>query len=624
VRRASSPSLFAAWRASALGKENLSPRTMQALRQLNLEETYQTQPVKAYAALHELAVKSPSKDVLFALAEVSYALGRKLETQKNGESVAYYYLCAGYAYHYLFDSTEEESAKANPAAEEIFDPRFRLACDLYNDGLAKCIAAAQKIGRLDSRQQLHLPTADGKGFTLSVTRDGFPWHPEEFGPLLFCSDYEVVGLANQFKTYGLGVPLIGTRVAAANAAPGHAFYPKEVSFPVTAFFRFSGTVDELGARRAGHLELYNPLAVRKVRVQDRSVPLETDLTTPLAYFLSRSDLRGAEVAGFFRADSVAERAGIYMFEPYQAGKIPVIMVHGLWSSPLTWAPLFNELRADPVLNQRYQFWFYLYPTVDPYLATAADLRMKLNQMRMELDPKQLDTAFDQMVLVGHSMGGLVNKLLTQRSGDDFWHLITSQPFAAVHGDDALKDKLQQVFFFEPQPGVKRVIYMGTPHRGSSLASFPSRLLDKLVRFPKTLTASTNEFIMENADLWQGPGQEKKFQHIPTSLDMLSPSSPALELLAARPAPAGVHYHSIIGVYHGKGTHSDDGVVPYKSAHVDDAASELLVPGHHIGLHQQPPALLEVRRILYQHLREADADNTIIPVIHAPAILKPPN
>src|SRR5439155_5246449 len=226
---------------------------------------------------------------------------------------------------------------------------------------------AQKVGRLDPRHELHLPTPAGE-FTLSVDHLGFAWRPEEFGPLLFCCDYNVVGLENHHRTFGLGVPLIGTRLAAAQAAPGQAFYPKEVSFPVTAFFRFDCSLADLGACRAGRLELYNPLRVQSVEVVGRRVALETDLTTPLAYFLSKTDLEGIDLKGFFRPDRLRHKAGLYLFEPYEAGKIPVVLTHGLLSSPLTWTRMYNDLRADPVLRERYQFWFFLYPTGNPYLA----------------------------------------------------------------------------------------------------------------------------------------------------------------------------------------------------------------------------------------------------------------
>src|SRR5262249_41380754 len=155
-------------------------------------------------------------------------------------------------------------------------------------------------------------------------------------------------------------------------------------------------------------------------VRGRTVPLETDLTTPLAYYLAGTDLDRLQYVGFLRADRLQGRTGIYTPEPYQPGKIPVVLVHGLLSSPLTWAPLFNDLRADPRIRERFQFWVYFYPTGNPYLATAADLRKNLARLRADFDPEHKDAALDRMVFVGHSMGGLVSKLMTTDSGDDFW------------------------------------------------------------------------------------------------------------------------------------------------------------------------------------------------------------
>jgi pimeloyl-ACP methyl ester carboxylesterase len=631
--------LLADWYASVSANGDLSPRTKQTLRQLDLAELYGRQPLDALHRLQELAVKEEQPDVAFALAEITYHLGLDAERRKDAEAVVYFYYCAGYAYHYLFreqwpENSEQQAlgseqravssgqlgprraeavgkaqqskegldGPANYSLPTAFDPRFRLACDLYNRGLSKCIRIAQQVGRLDPRQVLRLPTADGQQITLSVSHHGFAWRPEEFGPLLFCSDYQVVGLDNHYRSFGLGVPLIGVRVKGANSAPGHAFFPHEVSFPVTAFFRFQGSMADLGACRSGRLELVNPVAVRQVEVAGRQVPLEADLTTPLAYFLSRTDLSQFEYAAFLRPDRLEDQTGIYFFEPYQPGKIPVLMIHGILSSPATWAPLFNDLRADPVLNARYQFWFYRYPTGNPYLLTAADLRRSLDRLRAALDPQHADPSFDKMVLVGHSMGGLIAKLLTQNSGDDFWKLVSQQPFDRLKASPEDKDQVRRVFYFQKELGVSRVIFLATPHRGSKLSpSPPARLLARLVRLPSRLEQVTADLARNNPGFWTS---DKGPRHIPTSIDLLSPTSPALELLASRQGPPGVVYHSVIGVVRGRPPEGGDGVVSYGSAHIDGAVSEVVVPADHTHVHHHAGAMLEVRRILYEHLRLA--------------------
>jgi len=615
VTRSNSPGLLEAWRASVIRHCRLSTRTAQTLRQLDLTDTYDSDPDEAIAQLHAFALKEPAPDFLFALAEVNYLQGRKREKWQAQQAIGHYYLCAGYAYHYLFATADRKPDEApDPVGvcrlltpQNAFDPRFRLACDLYNTSLSKCIAAAQRVGGLDTRKQLQLPTPDGKGFTLSVVHRGFRWKPEEFGPLLFCDDYRVKGLDNHHETYGLGVPLIAQR-ADLPTQPEGTRYPPNVCFPVTAFFRFDGGLADLYARHNGQLEMYNPLTVQSIQVQGRMVPLQTDLTTPLAYLLNGTDLTYVGYGGFLRPDYVEGLTGVYMLEPYEPGKIPVVFVHGLLSSPITWAPMFNDLQADPKIRANYQFWFYFYPTANPYLVSAAGLRHDLETLRVRVDPQKKDRSYDQMVMVGHSMGGLISRLLTVDSGDAFWKQVSDRPFDQIQVDPQTAKELQRTLFFDREQSVRRVIYLATPHHGSSLSpSTVGRLAGELIRLPSNLMKVTTELANDKA--LRGKG-------IPTSVAELDPSSPILTVLASRPRPADVRYHSVIGVIKpgqapleswlaGTCHEEGDGVVPYVSAHLDEAMSELVLPADHTHVHQHPLAVLEVRRILLEHLQSAN-------------------
>ena len=123
-----------------------------------------------------------------------------------------------------------------------------------------------------------------------------------------------------------------------------------------------------------------------------------------------------------------------MVEPFDPNRIPVVMVHGLWSSPTTWMEMFNDLRAFPEIRSRYQFWFFLYPTGQPFWTSAAQLRDTLAEVRQTLDPQLQNPNLDQMVLVGHSMGGLVSQLQTLESGDDFWRIVSDKPFEELQAD----------------------------------------------------------------------------------------------------------------------------------------------------------------------------------------------
>jgi pimeloyl-ACP methyl ester carboxylesterase len=631
VRPAEERTLFDTWLLSLNPGQSVSLRTLQTLRQLDLEPTFQSEPFQAYQKLVALTTDEAPADQIFALAELSYRFGRECEVHHQPQTCQYYYLCAGYSYHYLFSlirpganqASSDSSALAAPNLAgqakvlpfNCFDPRFRLACELYNHSLEKCIREVQRHGTLDARQAIELPTQDGAKYQLSVTHHGFPWRYDEFGPLLFCNDYDVIGLDNHYRGFGLGVPMIGARLS-ADRRPGEdgrnpSNYFKSVHFPVTAFFRFSGGVSDLLKSRSGTLELHNPLAIQTVQVAGFSVPLETDLTTPLAYTLEKTDLATLPYTGFIWANEVQRQEGIYMFEPYQKGKIPVLMVHGLLSSPLTWAPLFNDLQADPVLREKYQYWFYLYPTGKPYLGTAADLRQSLTKLREEIDPRHEDAALDNMVCVGHSMGGLINKLLTISGGDDFWQSSSTIALPDLKVAAATRSELQQVFYFEPIGGIKRVIFIATPHHGSKLSpSLLGRWGKKLVKLPKQFSDSLLDVMTNNPTAWKD-----HFWESPTSVDLLDPSAPALQILGHRPRPAGVHYHSVVGIIKKNNILQEardvfnwddapgDGVVRYDSAHLADAESEVIVQADHMKVHHHPRAVQEVRRILYLHLQE---------------------
>jgi pimeloyl-ACP methyl ester carboxylesterase len=628
------PALLDAWRASAVLRDELSPRSLQTLRQWDLAQLYDEKPDEAVAKLHAVVLRDPQPELVFTLAEMNYVRGRKTEKHDCARATAYYYLCAGYAYHYLFDEPPrpapdmEASRKTSQAqADEklgeptplsaaphssIFDPRFRLACDLYNAGLAKLIAAAQRLGSLDPRHQLRLPTPDGQGFTLSVLHEGFTWKPEEFGKLIVCSDYSVVGLANQHRTYGLGVPLIATRnINGDKEDAARAFYPHVAAFAATAFFRFEGTLADLGSLRSGRMELYNPLTIQAIETAGQTVPLETDLTTPLAYFLANSDLTElGEYVGFLRGDLIRSQTGMRMLSPYQPGKIPVVLVHGLLSSPLTWAPVINDLQADPVLRERYQFWYYYYPTAAPYLTTAAQLRRQLDQLRNEVDPHHQDPALDNMVFVGHSMGGLIANLMTIDSDEDFWKIVSNEPFDRLKLPPDARDELHQTFFFKRQSCVKRVIFCATPHRGSKLSPSPlGRLAVHLAQMPSELRTIHSDLVKDN------PGLAKVLRDraLPTSIDLLAPDAPALKLMSHRPRPDSVHYHTIYGSIKSAstkvefwllgGSDDGDGVVPVSSAVIANADSEVKVRADHFHVHHHPLAIQEVRRILMEHYQE---------------------
>jgi pimeloyl-ACP methyl ester carboxylesterase len=282
--------------------------------------------------------------------------------------------------------------------------------------------------------------------------------------------------------------------------------------------------------------------------------------------------------------------------PYRPGRIPVVLVHGTASSPVRWAELFNEISHDPVVSGRYQFWLFQYNTGQPILYSAMLLRRALQSVLKEIDPTGEDDALRRMVMIGHSQGGLLTKLMTIRSGNRFWENVTEEPFEDVKMAPETRELLREAMFLEPVPTLRRVVFIATPHRGSYQATgWALDLIRRFITLPGTLVSQ-----------FQGLLKSQTFAHLgmsqlPTSVDNMSPGHPFLKALNDLPIDPGITAHSIIAVLgDGPVTGKTDGVVAYESAHIDGVASELVVRSGH-STQGHPETVEEVRRILREHI-----------------------
>lgn len=616
-------------------------RTTQLLRRYDLEGELKGDRAALLARLEDIQRREPDREHEYAMAEVAYITATQAEKLHRDRALEFYGTALIHAYRYLFDYEGDQGADfgelsrvGRPGSLPInpYDPQFRGASDLYNQSLEGMLRLVREEGELRPGMSRSVKTANHT-CSFDVVMHGTGWHEDDVDRLEFVSDYQVQGLRNHYHTYGLGVPLIAVRRSHAGQDPAEHFYPPSVCFPMTAFLRvdtpaqFAGRGDALAT--AAHplqptavplvidptaprfvLELYDPLDRRAIDVAGRDIPLEADLSTPLAYFLNQPQFQDKDLStlGLLRPGDAKQLQGLYMLEPFDPNKMPVVMVHGLWSSPITWMEMFNDLRSDPLVRQHYQFWFYLYPTGQPFWHSATQMREDLAIMRRELDPARQYPALDQTVLVGHSMGGLVSKLQTVESADEFWHTMSDHPFAELNADPDVVRELASTFFFRPNPAVRGGVTLGTPHRGSEFSNGATRWLgDKLIMLPSKMLDGRNQLLARNRGFFR-PGAPLD---IKTSIDSLAPESPVLPvLLTATPGP-WVSYHNVVGRDPDPGWRKylvgdGDGVVSLASARLDDMRqlrSQIVVPADHISVHRHPQSILEVRRVLFEQLAE---------------------
>ncbi len=572
------------------------------MRRYDLEKDLEHSNADLLVKLAEINRAEPSTDKLYSLSELAYLAGKRAEPRSRQKALQFHGLAVVHAYQYLFD--ERFGRYRNP-----YDPEFRGACDLYNEALESAIRIIKRQGKLvpGSTQTIH--TAGQSVETTIVIRSA-TWRAEDLEEFRFVSDYEIRGLRNQYHTYGMGVPLIAVRKHREHSSPEQKFYPPGMSFPVTAFLRVMPQGDRESGHHVVHLELYDPLNTSEISVGGRRVPLESDLTTPLAYALNQKELQhlDSSTAGLLNPAKTAKLQGLYMLEPYQPHKIPVLMVHGLWSSPITWMEMFNDLRGSPEIRDRYQFWFYLYPTGQPFWYSAAQLRDDLAKARQILDPYRRQPTLDQMVLVGHSMGGLLSRLQTIDSGNGFWNVVSEKPLEVINASLETKHELADTFFFHPNQSVRRVVTIATPFHGSEFSNATTRWIgNKLIRIPKMLINGRQQLYRDNPGFFN----KDNLLEVNTSIDSLAPDSQILPVMLAAPQAPWVTFHNIRGHIVERGllnsvTGDGDGVVSLSSSHLESAVSEIDVDADHSSIHRHPLTVLEVHRVLLEHLVEIDA------------------
>ena len=621
VRRDSVLTPIASW----LGRpQKPSERTIQLLRTYNLEESLDTSPDSVIEFLKQLVQTSPELDSVHSLAEIC-KLRADWELRRGNRDLAsgLYATAIVNAHQFLFDP--DLNLKHN-----AYDPQFRSICDVYNRSLEGIIRQLSKDQSITGKQVISVGT-DQFGFDLRFEIVG-RWSQQSFEKFELVDDYSTSGIENRYRTYGLGVPLIAVCNSGQQRNPADNYYPPSLTIPLTAFCEVED--QQHGSRRQAVISLIDPLERTSVQHHGVTVPLESDLTTPLAYHLNDPLLNSGLLATATLLDGELADGihGMYMLSPYDPEKIPVIMVHGIWSSPVTWAHMYNDLRAIPEVHENYQFWFYAYPTGQPFWISARQMREDLAQIRRDLDPGLDSPALDDMILIGHSMGGLVSQLQVIDSGEVFWEkLVSKRPFSALHGDPDNLALLKETFFFNANSSIDRVVTIASPNHGSSAANATTQWIGKkLFTLPSTLTNDFASLARMNSSIL-GDGT---ILTTPTSVDSLAENSPIFEVMESAHRPDSVAFNNIIGQTVKRGFFAStptpttgDGVVSIESARSRFADSEVIIPAEHMSIHQHPKCILEVRKILTQNLVDKDRirqrDFPVVPVTYdGPQVLSP--
>jgi pimeloyl-ACP methyl ester carboxylesterase len=465
---------------------------------------------------------------------------------------------------------------------------------IYNDACQEMAVLLQANPELWNRNETI--SADGHTYRLRFTsgsRRTGTWDPAYFDYLRTPRQLRRRFRLLARRSNGWGGVLVGVHKP---ADPRKYFLPpRGLAVPVTAAVDFKPVGTKNGDPRDATFALYDPAKRETIRTEGVDRPLAADFTTTYSYY-QNPFLLG--IQAMLRPASYRQLAGLYLLEPYDPDQIPVVFVHGLLSIPQMWVPTIDAIEADPELHGRFQFWVFAYPTGDPITLSALRLRESLESI-YQMYPKT-----QGMILIGHSMGGIVSRMQAVSTGRALWDAVFKNDADRLYATLPADDLVKRALIFNANPHVKRIVFICVPHRGSYLATnWIGALGISLIRFPSTLLTQAATTVMFSLRSNIG------LIRLPTGINGLSPRSPVL--IALDKLPIEAPYHSIIGD-RGRGDtpYSSDGVVAYWSSHLDGAQSELIVPGSH-GAYALPQTVEELKRILRLHLAESNGAPAIV-------------
>ncbi len=580
----------------------ISEHSHNVLHRWGMTETYAKRPGEVLEFLHTVVVEGrDGSDAIFALAELSFHHAERGHKglRERWRQTAHFLASAVYAYAFLFPEDVE-------LVPNRFDPRVRLAADLYNRGVT-----------------LGLPTPDGKEVAIAAGRAPLPfgslelafdeaslrWGDRRLEHFIAAAELEVHGLAERYRRSGLGVPLAAATAPLDAGTEPEDFIDPATRVPVTAILRIPEPRKQLTQRYLhASLELYDGLATETVTIDDRVVPLEVEPTAALAYMLAEQKFWDLELQSLLGTTITGkDPMRLTATQPWRRGRIPIVLVHGTGSSPGRWGDMVNDLMDDPVLRERYQFWFYTYDSGNPILYSAAGLRELLTAAVARLDPNGTDPALRRMVVIGHSQGGLITKLTAVDSGDKLWGFRTRLDDLLI--STKTRELLRRLAFVTPLPFVKRVVFIATPHGGSYVAgNWIAHQAARLISIPSKILDAGAELAKGSPDLanWR----------VPSAVDNMTPNTPFVRALGPMPIAPGIAANSIVAVTSDPPyDEGSDGVVRYVSAHRSDCESEVVVKSPH-SCQSNPTTIAEVRRILLLHLEPAPSEP---PPITAPVL-----
>ena len=358
------------------------------------------------------------------------------------------------------------------------------------------------------------------------------------------------------------------------------------NFPLEGIFSsfsiYASDISLQGLRLHVTLTAIPTASNKRISFSNQEYALRYSPSAAFLGLLQSADIHNFSWLGFTNAEKAESRMGVFSIGELSSTKTPLVMLHGLNSDPLIWRYLTMAILNDESLSQRFQIWHVYYPSGPPPFYNAMRVRKLLNALKQRINA---GTQTDEAVLIGHSMGGVIAKLLSSQPDNKLWNAtFTSPPESLLSEED--KD-VRDVFLFSPVFERNTVFFLDTPHRGSDVAnSLIGSIGSSLISLPFNFRELFRGFIKKVGINKLTHAMLPFLQNYgPDSVQVLRPNHPLMTTLATIPVQ-GTCY-SIIGSSGALScdTHSNcssisDSVVTYDSAFLEDAQETRIVSSSH--------------------------------------------
>lgn len=513
-----------------------------------------------------------------------------------------------YSYAYLF------LTKRHPS-ERLFDNRQVQIRDFYNQALAKLVT---NYGLRHGREPVPEQIKVGQSI-YTINYDNYPQLVnQKLDSLISSYNLNFSGLRSTNRRDGFGSEFVATLPATKSdkefkyiVDPVHHKYeggvnpnihdPRYLSVTITAQPTSADSVNEILTDPNFQLSVYDPYMVDKVKIDGNYYPLAANFSAPYGLWLAENNLGASAYLSLIDRDNSITMPQLFMLEPYNPNKKVIVLVHGLASSPEAWIRLTNDIMGDSMLRQHFQVWQVFYSTNMPILESRYQINAIVNQAFARLDPKS-PSATDA-VLIGHSMGGIISRLLVSQADltKKASTTLSQHQLRQIANEPLFKSRLQ----IEPINNFSRAIFLSSPHRGTEYAErWFTLTLRRIIKLPSAFLGAFADTLTEKDIDVKDFIKELGHGFIQNGPSDLSDRSKFTQLTKNVVPPKNFVFHSILGNLSKSDDKSqiNDGVVSYESAHLDGAASEIIIKGGH-SIQETPEAVLELRRILRLHLTQ---------------------